>query len=188
MPKPLSQKLRDAIPLGVPFSAVCFRNVSQRFANRHEVLSAQGSLLGGGRFNFKGLFEVLYLSCDVHTCLEETTKSLQQAGRDVARALPRTVIGVDVVLSRVLDLTDATTRRRLGLTRASLVEAGWLRIQEIDNHEAFTQSLGRLAREAGFEAILVPSAAVRLGRNLDIFPDRLLPGSHLSLVNPDHFP
>lgn len=106
-----SQRVQDAISVAVPFSGICFRNVSQRFANQQEILSARGSLIGGGRFNFKGLFEVLYLFCDVHTCLEETTKSLQRAGRDVARALPRTIVGVDVTSSQVLNLTDPVIRK-----------------------------------------------------------------------------
>jgi len=33
-----------------------------------------------------------------------------------------------------------------------------------------------------FEAILVPSAVTR-GKNLDVFPDRLLEGSYLKVVN-----
>lgn len=48
-----------------------------------------------------------------------------------------------------------------------------------------TQELGRLAREAGFEALLVPSAATP-GTNLVLFPDRLDPASsvHLLAVEP----
>jgi hypothetical protein len=63
-----------------------------------------------------------------------------------------------------------------------LIAPNWARTQRIDNREAFTQQIGRLARETGFEAILVPSAVTR-GKNLDIFPDRLLPGSSLKIIN-----
>ncbi|MBV9852223.1 MAG: RES family NAD+ phosphorylase [Armatimonadetes bacterium] len=183
MRRSLAQKIQDAVTDAIPFAGICFRNVSQQFANRHDILSARGSAIAGGRFNFRGTFEVLYLSCDVHTCLEETTKAFQRDGFDVAKTLPRTIIGVEVAVSRVLDLTDPTVRRRLGITRASLTGTDWLYDQEVLGREAVTQEAGRLAREAGFEAILTPSAVSRIGRNLDVFPDRLLSGSLCWVVN-----
>ncbi len=183
MPRLLSEKLQDALEWAVPFSGVCFRNVSQKFANTRDILSAQGSLDVGGRYNFKGAFEVLYLSYDLHTCLEETIKSMQcDNGFEVAKALPRVVIGIEVKLSRVLDLTGAIIRRQLCIAKKSLIGDDWEKLQNVDNQEAFTQQIGRLAREAGFEAILVPSTVMR-GTNLDIFPDRLLAGSSLKVVN-----
>lgn len=122
MPHSLLQKMQDAMGRVVPFSGTCFRSVSQRFATRQQVLSAKGSLMVGGRFNFIGKFEVLYLSCDSHTCLEETTKSIQRPASEVAQVLPRTIIGIQVKLSRVLDLTDANVRRSLGITKQVLTE------------------------------------------------------------------
>jgi RES domain-containing protein len=136
----------------------------------------------GGRFNFIGTFEVLYLSCDPHTCLEETTKSIQRPAHEVAQALPRTLVGIEVRLSRVLDLTDASVRRRLGIRKKDLTAPNWEKSQNVHKQEALTQQIGRLAREVGFEAILVPSSMTR-GKNLDIFPDRLLTRSRLRVVN-----
>lgn len=83
-----------------------------------DIISGKGSITYGGRFNFIGKFEVLYLSCDIHTSIEETTKS---------------------------------------------------------------------QLHSGFEAILVPSAVMR-GKNLDVFPDRLLEGSYLKVVNRNLLP
>ncbi|MGH7452287.1 MAG: RES family NAD+ phosphorylase [bacterium] len=167
MPRFSAEKMRDSLQWAVSFAGVCFRNVSLQFANMRDVLSAQGSINRGGRFNFKGAFEVLYLSCDLHTCFEEATKSWQRPGFEVAMTLPCTVVGVEVKLSRVLDLTDGAVRRRLGITKANLIAPNWARTQRIDKLEAFTQQIGRLAREAGFEAILVPSAVTH-GKNFDI--------------------
>lgn len=179
--------MEGALSLAVPFSDVCFRNVSLQFANRRDIISAQGSINAGGRFNFKGAFDVLYLSCDLNTCLEETTKSLQRPDFEVAMLLPCIVVGIEVKLSRVLDLTNGVTRRKLGITKKSLTAMDWEKRQNVDNQEAFTQQLGRLARQAGFEGILVPSSVTR-GKNLDIFPDRLLPNSSLKIINLDHLP
>lgn len=187
MSRSLDEQMRNALEWAAPFSGVCFRNVSQKFANAQDILSAQGSLHAGGRFNFMNIFEVLYLSCDLHTCVEETTKSARLPEMELANVLPRTLIGIEVMLSRVLDLTDATIRRRLRITKKSLIADDWEKFQNVDIQEAFTQQIGRLAREAGFEAILVPSAVTR-GKNLDIFPDRLLPGSSLKVINRHFLP
>jgi RES domain-containing protein len=182
MPRPLSEKMQDALQWAVPFSGTCFRSVSLKFANVRDLLSARGSLRAGRRFNFKGAFAVLYLSCDLHTCLEETTQALKRDGLEVAKILPRILVGVEVKLSRVLDLTDGAVRRKLGIAKKQLIAPNWMKTQNVDKKEAFTQQIGRLVRDAEFEAILVPSAATR-GKNLDIFPDRLLRESSLKIVN-----
>jgi len=187
MPQTLPEKMRDALQWAAPFSGVCFRNVTMKFANTRDILSAKGSFLAGRRFNFKRAFEVLYLSCDLHTCLEETTSSLQRDGFETAITLPRLVIGIEVNLQRVLNLTDGVIRRRLGITNRMLTAANWAKTQNVDKKEAFTQQFGRLARQAGFEAILVPSAVTK-GKNLDVFPDRLLPGSSLKIINRSRLP
>jgi RES domain-containing protein len=193
MPTPtLEQRMRRALQQAVPFPiniqspGICFRNVKHEFANRHQILSALGSLNNGGRYNYIEAFGVLYLACDPHTCLEETTRATIAAGFVAARNLPRTFIGIRVRLARVLDLTDWRVRRRLGVSRALLL-ADWERVQEVEGREAPTQELGRLARAAGFEAVLTPSASWA-GANLNIFPENLLPSSELSIVNETQLP
>ena len=187
MPRLLPEKIQDALRLALPFSGICFRNVSPEFADRLNILSAQGSLRAGGRFNLKDKFAAIYLSCDLHTCIEETTKTAGRSDVEIAKLLPRTIVGIEVKLSRVLDLTDNVIRRKLGITKKSLIATEWKNYQNIVLQEAFTQQLGRLAREAGFEAILVPSAVTR-GKNLDVFPDRLLSGSSLKIINRSRLP
>jgi RES domain-containing protein len=181
-PRTLPQKLREALDWAEPFSGVCYRNVPQRFANTQDILSAKGSLFAGGRYNFRGAFEVLYLSCDPRHSLEESLKSLQSSGFEIANTLPRTVVAVEVKLQGVLNLTRMITRWKLGITRKELVTQGWERMQNVYGMEAFTQQVGRFAREVGFEAILAPSAATS-GKNLDVFPDRLTSGSFLKVIN-----
>jgi RES domain-containing protein len=176
-----------AVRSAVPFNEDCFRNVQPKFAIKIEVSSARGSRIVGGRYNFKGTYEVLYLSCDPAHCLEETLKSHRSTKSSVATALPRTVVAFRVSLSRVLDLTDTRQRRRLGISNSVLVGTDWVRYQDVDQREAPTQRIGRLAREAGFEAILVPSAAVPGGKNLNIFPDRVLPSAY-PVINEHELP
>jgi RES domain-containing protein len=191
-PLTLEQKIRRAIKYAIPFEGtdrpqgICFRSVKQKFANRQDILSVQGSLFTGGRYNFAGAFGVLYLACDPHTCLEEVTRVTTNGGFRAAENFPRTFIGIKVRLSKVLDLTNTRMRRRIGVSKELLVATNWERIQD-KGREATTQALGRLARAAGFEAILTPSAAWE-GNNLSIFPDNVLSSSKLSLVNEIHLP
>ena len=116
--------------------------------------------------------------------MEETTKSFAQAGTAVAQALPRTIIGVEIHLARVLDLTAPPVLRLLGVTRLRLIRTDWVTSQDVNGREAFTQEIGRLACEAGMEAVITPSTALpRTGRNLCIFPDQLLAGFLLRAIN-----
>lgn len=76
--------------------------------------------------------------------------------------LPHRLVRIRFALHRVLDLTDPATLAALDLRPEDLVGDDWQR----------TQRLGAQARAAGFEGLLVPSAAGP-GDNLVIFPDRL---------------
>lgn len=176
----IEQKIQNLISKAISFDGICFRVASQRYATQKELLSTKGSL-SGGRFNFKGTFGVLYLSCDPHTCLEEATRAAEAYLIDVANGMPRTTAAIEVKLSKVLDLTDSKIRRAVGINQSILTKPGWRAIQDT-GEEAVTQLIGRAARRAGFEAILVMSSVWK-GKNLDIFSDNLLPSSLLSIIN-----
>jgi hypothetical protein len=68
---------------------------------------------------------------------------------------------------------------RVSLRR--LIDERWQEKQE-RGREALTQAIGRIARDSGFEGLLVPSAQGS-GQNLVIFADRLLHGSRLTIIN-----
>ena len=113
----------------------------------------------------------------------------QNAGASVAEALPRTIVGVEARLSRVLDLSDPAVLRILGATRLRLIRTDWVTSQDVAGREALTQQFGRLARDTGVEAVLAPSAALpRTGRNLCVFTDQLLPTSLLRAINTQRLP
>ena len=176
----LSHQIKLALPFAKPFKGICYRNVGPKYY-ASGALSTEGSKRVGGRFNPKGL-GLLYLSCDLHTCIEETTKSLSQTADAVATALPRLFFAVEVKLSRVLDLTDETVRQSLGVTEAQLTAKDWSEIQS-SGQEALTQSIGWLAQAAGFEGLLVPSAVFQ-GKNLNIFIDDLIPPAYVKMLPP----
>lgn len=184
----ISHKIFREAATPVPFSGTCFRSVSPKYATKDRFLSARGSYITGGRYNFVGTFEALYLACDTHTCNEEVTKELLRNSFEVAALLPRMMIGIRVSFTSVLDLTSSDVRNRLGVTRKSLVQPGWQEDQDLRGIKAWTQQLGEWARDSGFEAIRAPSAAWKTGSNLIVFPDLLRPGSQLLLINPDRLP
>lgn len=152
---------------GLPTRAL--RGQFYRIVPRHlrdRALRTEGSELYGGRYNPKGTFGALYCGETPVVCGAEVRKAT--AGR---RLGPFVLATVRVDLQRVLDLTDHAVLQRLGLRPDDLVGSDW----------GPTQELGRRAREAGFEALLVPSAAAP-GANLVLFLDHLDPISSLELL------
>lgn len=91
------------------------------------------------------------------------------------------VAGVKVRVSAVLDLCDRRVRRRLKVTLTDLARPWWP-VQETGG-EALTQAIGRAAYEAGFEAVMMPSARHPGGTNLNVFPDKLRMDSCLGVSN-----
>lgn len=133
---------------------------------REEVLSTEGSRHYGGRYNPPAAFGALYLSEHPAVAAAE----VRRAAAD-RRLGPFVLATVEVGLVRLLDLTDHAVRTRLGIRPDDLVAADY----------TLPRRLGSLAREAGFEGLLVPSAT-GLGTNLVLFPDRLDPTSSLRLL------
>jgi RES domain-containing protein len=177
------EKLRGILRLPASYDGFTYRMVAQRYATRHDIISIVGSIRAGGRYNFKGAFGILYTATNVHTCTEEAVQATRAKEADVIASLPRTLIGIRVRLSRVLDLTNPSIRKRLGIKKKILTHSDWEHEQEVLKREAITHIIARLAREVGFEALLVPSAVWMHGTNLNIFPDRLQPGSILQAEN-----
>lgn len=158
-----------------------FRSAAPRHARRP--LSGRGAHIAGGRWNAPGSFPVVYASLDLDTALAETLAFPRSRARPDHAALPRTFVSFHARLGRVLDLTRGRTRQRLGVSLARMVCGDWRDDLE-HGRTCLTHHLARAARDAGFEAILVPSAAKPGGVNLVLFPDRLLPGSRLALGTP----
>jgi RES domain-containing protein len=123
----------------------------------------EGALLSGGRYNAAEEFGALYLSETPEGCAAEMARR---------PAAPQDYIvgSIRVTLGRICDLTDEGLLADLGLTSNQLKVNDWTDMQV----------LGKLVREAGFEAILVPSAAGDFN-NLVIFMDRLSGKSEVAL-------
>lgn len=106
----------------------------------------------------------------------------RRAGIPVEQAMPCVFVSIRVEVQRILPLTDGHVRSVLRISHRRLIEEPWQHEQD-HGREALTQAVGRIARELGLEGLQVPSAQ-GTGQNLVVFPDRLLPGSRLKIINP----
>jgi RES domain-containing protein len=123
-------------------------------------LSSRGSELIGGRYNLRGAKGVLYASLDKVTALHEAARALRIRGIDPADFGPRDWWAYELELNsnRVLDLTDQSILELLQIISADLTGGDVSR----------TRQIGRHAFEAGYEAIIAPSAT-HAGKNIVIF-------------------
>jgi RES domain-containing protein len=135
--------------------------------------------LAGRRYTPRMGSAGLYLSFDPSTPAAELRAVVFEHGSPVSTAAhdPIVLVAVRSVVHRVIDLTDASTRRALGLKQADL-RADWEREQ--DEYLAgrgsmpATQILALTAHLSGlFAGIKYPSARTQFGVNLVVFPDRL---------------
>jgi filamentous hemagglutinin len=188
---PDSDRLRNALERcssrAVRWSGVVYRSTTPRYANKDDLLTGVGSRSAGARWNPPRSFSAVYASLDPHTALDEVLAHFRHYGIPVESAMPRVTVSVRVQLGRVLDLTDGPTRSVLRVSARRMLDEPW-REEQAAGREALTQAIGRLARELGWEGLLVPSAARRGGANLILFPDNLDRGSTLEIVNVGELP
>jgi RES domain-containing protein len=186
--EPLARALARCEKYREPWAGVVYRSASVRYANRDDLLAGAGSKSEGARWNPPASVATVYTSLDLHTALAEAFAHHRYYGFAVEKALPRVLVSIQVRLQRVLKLTDRRVSRTLGITRGQLVGEDW-RACNRGGKEALTQAVGRLAWDAGWEGLVLPSAANPDGMNLVVFPGNLLPPrSYLLLINRDQLP
>lgn len=165
MPDPDLVERLDQVPLHT-LEAVTYRHVS----SSRPPLSGEGARIQGGRWNPPESFPTLYLGMTEAIVAAEFRRLAMRSGRSVADFLPRELYQIEVKLQFVLDLTDDTHVRSLGVDAA-----------ELTSDDAKTcQAIGDAAHYLGTEAVLAPSAT-GAGDVLAVFTDRLGP---TSLLNP----
>lgn len=172
---------------GIVWAGVLYRSAAPSFATRDELLTGVGAKVAGGRWNSPGSFRTIYTSLEPQTALEEAFGQVRYYGLPPAAAFPRVLVSLKVHLQQVLDLTNGDLRNSLRVSRERLLTEPWREMQD-RGEEALTQAIGRIAWQALWEGLLVPSAAHSAGRDLVIFPANLLPGSWLQIVNPEQLP
>jgi RES domain-containing protein len=184
----LARALARCLGRAISWSGELYRSSSPRYANKDDLLTGAGSKTAGARWNPPNSFRTVYTSLDPHTAVDEALTHFVDYGLPIAKAMPRVIVSLKACLRRVLDLTDGTIRRLLGVSKRRLLDEPW-REQQKKGREALTQAIGRLAFDADWEGLLVASAARRGGVNLIIFPANLdAPGSWLKIINKAELP
>jgi len=128
--------------------------------------SAEGlfpEVFGPSRFNRSQTFPVLYLAQDDHACRSALRKLSME---DEWSFSSRVLAALEVNLSKVLDLCDVRTRKRLGLT---------LRDFKSTDDWSVTQAIGIAARKAGLAGILYPVGERPFRRNLAVILEAVKP-------------
>ncbi len=143
--------------------------VLRHHAPRYGAMDGEGARANGGRWNPPQSFPVVYTALERTTVDAELQRLARRTGLPVGSLLPRRLTRIAVDLTKVLDLTDRTVRRRLGLTLRRLTDDDW----------SATQGIGQAAQFLGYEAILAPGADG--GTTLAIFGEALRDPTRLSI-------
>lgn len=178
--------IAGCLPLAVGLDAPVFRSAGVKYANEKDFVSGEGAGFYGGRWNPPGI-KAVYGSLDPVTATAESFQQFLTFGFKISDIRPRLMMGMRVKVHRLLDLTSAKTRRKIGFRLADLIEEDWAAIQRA-GEESWTQAIGRGCRSTGFEGLLAPSAQHRAGRNVVLFPDKFDSDSLLELIAGDELP
>jgi RES domain-containing protein len=174
----ISHRISQLKPLATSWEGTVFRSVRPKYWASEDFLTGKGSGQHGGRWNPPSSFPCVYLSESLDTALKEVKGWADYYRLPAESALPRVFSAVEAHLSELLDLSDGTIRQRLQVSLERMLGEDWREIND-RGKDALTQAIGRAALQAGFEGLLVASAQDRNGRNLVVFPEKLLPRSGL---------
>lgn len=148
------------------WSGIFFRFQTLEYPAAKDILSGRGAAIHGGRWNLPGI-HALYGSTTDSTALEECKANDRYYG--LVTKSPRLVVAVECRLQRMLDLTKPALRRKLGFTLAELAAEDWRRLLT-KGRESLSMVIGRSIVEAGGSGLIAPSAAVKRGVNIVVFP------------------
>ena len=165
------------------WSGTVFRYASPEYATLDEFLSGRGSFKADGRWHLKDRnTPAVYTSLDFDTASREAMAKARYYALPAESVLPLVVAAAKVNFLKLMDLTKTEVLLTLSRLRetpglfgpAEICDLDWRKIRD-QGGVAITQEIGVLAYEEGFEGLLVPSAAARdtKGVNLVYFPDRL---------------
>ena len=172
-------RLGKMAPKPVPWTSVTFRSVELEHAAPDQILSGEGSLKFGGRWNAPGSFPVIYSSTRPGTAVEEAFQLAADYELAPDDLKPRVTCGIEWNLRRVIDLVRGGLPPWLELV--DWMQENFSRIND-SGSETLCQALGRAARNSGVSALLCPSVRVPEGINLVVFRDRLRTSETMRLL------
>ncbi|CAN5734917.1 hypothetical protein BH11VER1_BH11VER1_08190 [soil metagenome] len=169
------------------FNSELFRFIHPTYSKAADIIDGAGALHAAGRWNAKGAARLSYTAMTPQTALGEALAHVNYYRLPLVKALPRVLVALRLKAKRVLDLRDGTVRKVLKLSEDTIRELDW-RAENQKGIEAMTQAWGRAFAVAGFEAVIVPSAADIAGANVLVYPENLLPGSRFEVESEVKWP
>ena len=151
----------------ISFSDSVYRVVPE--ALRGKILSTEGNRYYPGRYHIAGETGILYTSLERDLAIQESGRHAPRANLQGGLAAGK----IKVKLQKVLDLTQPSGLVKLGLSKEALVSSDC----------SITQAISHQARKAGFQGLLVPSAAGS-GVNLVVFENNLAEGCLIEVERP----
>lgn len=182
----LFERIVNCRSLAVEFNDVAFRFVGVKYANEDDLLSGVGAGRYGRRWNPMKM-DAIYASLSPETATKECYQEFAKYGFTESNIRPRVMVAIKIKVHNLLDLTDAKRRRGIGFSLKELVEEDWDAIQKT-GEESWTQAIGRGCYVAGFEGLIVPSAADGKGKNIVIFPDKISESSSAVIIGKEELP
>ena len=164
-------------------TVTAYRSTTPEYAKEADLITGEGSRLHGSRWNPPGIAAV-YASFTPETAMEESLAHFRYYGIPFHAAMPRMFVAIKAQLTKVVDLTERANRKRMQIAESRLLGCDW-RKDMAGGVDALPQLVGRAAKEAGLEAIVVRSAEDKNGRNLVVFPANLRKSSQLTVLDPD---
>lgn len=164
-----------------------FRFINPSYSKAMDIIDGAGALHADGRWNLKGATLLSYTATVPETALAEALAHVRYFRLPEAKALPRVLVGLRLKAKCVLDLRDGKVRKALRLSEDTIRKLDW-RAENQAGREAVTQAWGAAFARAGFEAVIVPSAASAGGANVLVFPKNLLSGSKFEVTEEVKWP
>ena len=169
------------------FEGELFRFINPTYSKSADIINGAGALQSNGRWNLKGPPRMSYTALSPQTALAEALAHVVYYGLPMSNALPRVLVALRLKAKRVLDLRSGSIRKTLRLSDGTIRKFDW-RSENQKGREAITQAWGAAFGLAGFEALIVPSAADASGANVLVFPDILNAGSRFGVINEVKWP
>ncbi|MCX5752270.1 MAG: RES domain-containing protein [Candidatus Krumholzibacteria bacterium] len=124
----LCDRIAGCLLQAVKLNAIAFRSAGVKYANEKDFTSGGGASYYGGRWNPPGV-AAIYASLDPATAVKESYQEFIKYGFKPGNIQPRVFAGLKLNVNRVLDLTDAKIRKKLGFSRDRLTGEDWQAIQ-----------------------------------------------------------
>lgn len=146
--------------------------IYRAYFSKEDPLSTSGSKIYGGRWNRKNIYGAIYASFDKETLKAELIRMTEKRGYRVTDLFAYSVSTLKVQLKMVFDLTDQQNMAKYNLKESDI-------LSDEENSKEKCLKVADKLRSVGYEAIISPSAANPKGKNLNIYPDKLLKKSYI---------